>query len=381
MQWINSPAQWLTRLVQIPSVTPDHGGPKAGVLGEAAMAAFMAAQFRALGGEVIFDEVLPGRPSVYGIFRNPASSKWIALDCHTDTVGVENMSDPPFDGRIEDGKVWGRGAVDDKASLAVALAVLESMHAHAQLPAANLIVAAVADEEMNLGGAYKFADWLRARKLVLDELVVAEPTLCAPAYGHKGVSRITVHIKGHSVHTSQPQLGKNAISAALKVAAAFEQEHVRLQSLPTTPVGTATLTISMMHGGRAFNIVPDACSISIDRRTVAGESANDESVKLAEMARAASPLPIEIEGAVDCDAFYQPPDSALVQQFARWTGIAPVIVPYGTDASAYEPGVTHKNLLVIGPGSIDQAHGAQEWVAISELDALARAYAKWWDHS
>ena len=214
MPLLTHPTEWLARHVRNPSVTPAHAGPRALVPGEARIAAQLAQWFREFGGEVIQENVYENRPNTYGIWRNPSSNKWIALDCHVDTVGVEQMPGDPFGGEIKDGRVWGRGAVDDKASFAVALALLESMHAQQQLPAANLIIAAVADEEMLLGGGGKFAAWLRANQIVPDELLIAEPTNCAPCYGHKGVARITCRIHGVAAHTSQPHMGANAISAA-----------------------------------------------------------------------------------------------------------------------------------------------------------------------
>ncbi|MFN8454973.1 MAG: M20/M25/M40 family metallo-hydrolase [Anaerolineae bacterium] len=178
-------AAWLSRLVQIPSVSPDHAGPRAGVMGEARLAAEVARCFRELGGEVEVEEVLPGRPNVYGIWRG-RSERWMALDVHLDTVGVEQMAGDPFDGRIADGRVYGRGSVDTKASLGVALALLEAMLRSGQQPAANLLLVATMDEESRTQGAHAFARWVRRRGFELDQLAVAEPTMCGPVYGHKG---------------------------------------------------------------------------------------------------------------------------------------------------------------------------------------------------
>jgi hypothetical protein len=88
---------WLKRLVNIPSVTPEQAGPRAGAPGEARLAAAVAGWFRDFGGEVSTEDVLPGRPNVYGIWRG-TSQRWAALDVHMDTVGVEQMSGDPFGG-------------------------------------------------------------------------------------------------------------------------------------------------------------------------------------------------------------------------------------------------------------------------------------------
>src|SRR5687768_12533332 len=114
-------AEWLSRLVRIPSVNPLQAGPNAGEPGEARISDQVAEWFRELGGEVHREEVHPGRRNVYGIWPGK-SDQWVAVDAHMDTVGVEHMTGDPFSGEIRDGRVWGRGAVDTKATLAVMLA-------------------------------------------------------------------------------------------------------------------------------------------------------------------------------------------------------------------------------------------------------------------
>src|SRR5215212_10773212 len=153
-------ATWLKRLVQIPSVTPEQAGPRAGEPGEARMADAIAGYFRDLGGEVHVEDVLPGRPNVYGIWRG-TSERWAALDVHMDTVGVEQMLGDPFSGDLRAGRVYGRGAVDTKASLGVALALLDALRRAGRRPACNLLIAATADEENLARGAAAFAAWVR----------------------------------------------------------------------------------------------------------------------------------------------------------------------------------------------------------------------------
>ena len=370
-----SPAEWLARLVQIPSVNPLHSFGNSAIVGEERIALQIAEWFRALGGETTMEYAAVDRPNVYGIWRG-SSERWVAVDVHTDTVGVAQMPGNPFSGDIRDGKVWGRGAVDDKASLAVILAVLEGMQHAKRSPHANIVIGATIDEEEGGPGPRNFAAWLKQRGILAD-LVVAEPTGCAPCYGHKGAVRQTYTTRGVATHTSQPELGRNAISAMLPVIQALEAEHARLCTLPASAVGRATLTISMIQGGRAFNIVPDACTISIDRRVVAGERASDVARHLGEIVRAASPLPVEIQSSLCENAFHQPADSESVRRFSHWSSQTPITVPYGSNAFAYGNDIV-KSCVVLGPGSIDQAHGAEEWVEISQLDALAHIYAQWW---
>jgi acetylornithine deacetylase/succinyl-diaminopimelate desuccinylase-like protein len=369
-------AGWLSKLVQIPSVTPAQAGPRSGEPGEAAIADALARWFTQLGGEVHVDEVYPGRPNVYGIWQGQGTC-WAAVDVHTDTVGVEQMTGDPFDGAIRDGRVWGRGAVDTKASLGIVLALLEQLQARGQKPIPNLVIGATVDEEFGAKGAPAFARWLRAQNLSIDEMIVAEPTMCVPVYGHRGVARFRCTVQGQPAHSSQPDLGKNAIQAAARIAIAYAAEHERLQKVAELPtLGAAALTVTEIHGGTGINVVPDRCTLSIDRRVVDGENAVEVIDRLVELAHAQTELPLDVIRLRELDAFLEPPDSPWMQRLGQWAGREPVSAPYGTNAWAYKG--TPKSCAVIGPGSIDQAHGAEEWVEISQLELMAQIYAQWW---
>ena len=369
-------AGWLSRLVQIPSVTPVQSGARSGQTGEAQIASEISKWFTALGGEVHVEECIPGRPSVYGVFPGN-TNRWAALDVHTDTVGVEQMSGDPFSGEVRDGRVYGRGAVDTKASLAVALALLEALHATKSKPQPNLLIAASADEEDQARGAPAFAEWVRRRSIVLDQLMVAEPTECLPIHGHRGVVRLRCDIAGQSAHSAQPQNGKNAVTACAQLALEFVAEHERLQlANPVSALGPGALTVTLISGGRGLNIVPDECSLSIDRRVVTGEQPDEIIASLTELAQRVCPLPVKVTKLLGVGAFLQAPDTPWLKELAACSGTAAALAPYGTNAWAY--GGLARECVVLGPGSIDQAHGVEEWVAISELSKLARIYSQWW---
>lgn len=368
-------ALWLSRLVQIPSVSPHQAGSRAGEPGEGRIAAEVARWFHEFGGEVHTEEVLPGRPNVYGLWRGQ-SDRWLAVDVHLDTVSVELMMGDPFDGRIADGRVYGRGAVDTKASLAIMLALLEEMRRSGQRPRGNLLIAATVDEEVGATGAPAAGRWISRQGLHIAELLIAEGTLCAPIHGHKGVVRLEFAVRGKSVHSSQPHLGQNAVVAAAQLTLAMQAEHERLQTLPPAGLGQPQLTVTIMRGGSGINVVPDACQVSIDRRVVDGERASAVVTQLYALAQAACPLPLTMQVQKEIDAFYQPADSPWVRQLVEWTGQQPHTAPYGTNAWGYADVAAAR--VVFGPGSIDQAHGAEEWVEIAELERAATIYARWW---
>jgi acetylornithine deacetylase/succinyl-diaminopimelate desuccinylase-like protein len=367
--------EWLQRLVHIPSVGPRNAGPRSGAIDEGRIAAQVAIWFETLGGEVEREDVYPGRPNTYGIWRGQ-SDRWIAVDVHIDTVGIETMIGDPFDGRLENGRVYGRGSVDTKASLGVVLALLEDMQRRGEILEPNLVVCASSDEETGCGGAPVFAQWLHRRALELDQLLVAEPTMCAPIYGHKGASNVIFEIQGEAAHSSTPHLGKNAIVAAAQLITALAAEHERVSRLPpSTDVGAPSLSVAMISGGQAFNIVPDKCQIHVNRRVVPGEHPAVISAAPEVYARRHCPLPLTMTIVNELRAFYQLPDTPWIRQLSAWSGMAAATAPYGTNASAYS-GLA-REVAIFGPGSIDQAHRDVEWIDVTELEKAAGIYANW----
>ncbi len=381
-------AQSVSDLVRIPSVNPLHQGPKSdehGSDGERAMAEFLGTRFDALGAdEVVLHDVIDDRPNVYGFFPG-RTDRLAVLDVHTDTVTVEHMTDPPFDGRIADGHVWGRGALDTKASLGVITAMLASWQRSGHRPEPTLlVVGSIGEEAGGLLGATYFRPWAEERGLEIDQMIVAEPTQLSPIHGHNGGVGLLITAQGASAHSSQPHLGQNAIHAIAPVIAAFEQEHARLQTLePTTGLGNPTLAVTMIDGGTGGNVIPAHCTIQVGRRISPGEDSEAVYEQLAAIARDACPLPVHIEsafgpspdGRVGADAFYQSADSSFVRALASWAGTSPAVAPFGTNALRYTGFVN--DMVVFGPGSIDEAHQATECVSIDDLVTTAEVYTRW----
>jgi acetylornithine deacetylase len=196
-------------------------------------------------------------------------------------------------------------------------------------------------------------------------------------YGHKGLSRLEFQVNGVSAHSSQPQLGRNAIVAVAYLVVALEIENQRLLATsPETALGPATLTVSLIQGGSGINVVPDICTVALDRRVLAGEEPAEVSAALSELAQRVCPLPVTARVLNEIPAFLQPPDAPWISQLIEWSGCEPAVVPFGTNAWAYDE--VSRECVILGPGSIDQAHGDEEWVAVSELEKLADIYLRWW---
>ena len=371
-----SMAELLSEMVRIPSVNPMHHGPRSGTVAEADMANWVARRAEALGAEVELDEIEPGRPNVYARFAG-RTERMLAVDVHLDTVGVEHMEGDPFDGRITEGRVWGRGAVDTKATMAVVLAVMGEMTAAGQQPMCTVeLVGTISEEGGGLAGASAYRDRLLERGERREQIVVAEPTMCAPVYGHKGGLGLEVEVEGRAAHSSKPHLGINALSAGARIVAAIDTEQERLANQREVgALGVGTVSVNEMSGGRARNIVPDHCELYVGRRIADREDYEEEFARLTEVIRAAA-LParvkVHLANGFGSNAFFQAPGSDLVTALTEMSGYGPAVADFGTNALRY--GEVADQIVVFGPGSIDQAHQAIEWVEIAELERAADVY-------
>ncbi len=370
-------ARRVGELVRIPSVNPLQAGPISGTDGETELAHYLADKVEHLGATVHLDEAMPGRPNLYAHFKGQTDQN-VVIDVHLDTVAVEHMTQDPFDGRIEDDRVYGRGSVDTKATFAIAMAVLEELKDQGG-PVPNVwLVGTISEEIGGLLGAKAFRKWADNNDLTVDRLIVAEPTLCAPVHGHKGGLGLEITVNGVAAHSSKPHLGANAISAAGRIIEALDAEQLRLQEVGgTTAVGAGTLSVTEINGGLARNIIPDCCTLYAGRRTAPGEVPDELFEQLSAIVKqAGAPLDVDVAMAYGAGsaAFYEDPAGALIAELCSLADSEPETATYGSNALAY-PDFAGETIL-FGPGSIDQAHKAIEWVDISELERAADVYRK-----
>ncbi len=355
----------LADLVRIPSINPmgrTCSGPE---YTEAAIGAYVEALLRRHSIDVQVSESAPGRPNVIG-FVDAGARRTLLLEAHLDTVHAEGMTVEPFGANIADGALYGRGACDTKASLAAFLHAVITTLQYPEKLQHNVVIAAVADEE------YRFTGALHALKsgLKADYGIAGEPTMLHIVRAHKGVVRWHLRTTGRAAHSAYPDRGENAIYRMGRVLVRLEEYARELQARTPHPLlGTPTLSVGMIEGGQAVNIVPDHCRIEIDRRTLPGERADDA-------IRAVRDLLAEYEGCEIEDPYLAasgmdvPADAPIVQTLAR--AIRPVAgepvvegAQYATDAGIYTgAGIP---TVVFGPGSIADAHTAGEHVALQEL--------------
>lgn len=381
----NSVVDLLRDLVAIPSVNPmgrDVSGPE---FFEGRMSDYLVGFFQRLGVPYERIEVVPGRANVIARYDSPGAALTLLLDAHQDTVPVEGMTIPPFEPTVKDGRVYGRGSCDVKGGMAAMLWAFQRLVTERPAGAANVIMSCTCDEEQTSLGVNDLTKlWTepsgRSKLLTQrpDAAIVAEPTLLHVVVAHRGACRFRIRTRGRACHSSNPSLGINAIYRMAKVVEALEEYAALLPSkVAAHPLcGSATLSVGRIYGGTSVNVVPDDCAIEIDRRIVPGESSKEVIADMYEFLK--SRLDFEFEPPwVDGCTLNNDQNGwlaeALLQQIEPVAGPRQAIgVFYGTHASrTAAKGVTS---VVFGPGSIDQAHTKDEWIAIDELEKAAEIY-------
>lgn len=363
------PIQTLQQLVGINSVNPEWGGP-----GEGEVADYLVHFFKDHGIPCWTQEVLPGRHNVLARVRRGAPGPGLLLEAHMDTVGVERMTLAPFDPVIRDGRLQGRGSCDVKASLAAMMHALVDFQSKTSSSGDVLLAAVVDEEHLFRGVSALLAD------LPSDfhpaAAVVAEPTSMQLARANKGVLRFRVTAHGLASHSSKPHLGANAITAMARWLVLLEDQPSH-GAVPAHPlVGPATCVAGIIEGGQQVNFVPDRCTVSLDRRLLPGESAKAClaacRASLDQVERACAGIRFEMEEPFLVDeAMETPTDAGIVRrtgEVLQKMGLnpEPIGVPFGCDATKVSrAGIPS---VIVGPGSIDQAHTPDEFIELEQFD-------------
>lgn len=356
----------LRDLVRIPSVNPAYEGG----VSEAGVVAWLREFCLGRGIETWETEVFPGRPNLIARLPGRDPTRRIVLEAHTDTVSVKGMTIPPFDPVIYGNLLYGRGSCDTKAGLAAMLHAMVSLKDEGLVPPCEVWLAAVVDEEYSYRGVVKLCEGLTARAAI-----VAEPTELRLVVASKGVLRWRIRVRGKAAHSSKPHLGVNAINHMARLILALEEDEAALATKVHPLAGAATCNVGVISGGVQVNFVPDECVIEIDRRLLPGEKAADALTNyqslLDEIALRHPGFIAEMESPMltdeGLDTPVDSPPALLGGEILREMGLdgTPAGVPFGSDASKLSrQGVPS---LVFGPGSIDRAHGAVEYVEIDEV--------------
>ena len=268
----------LQDLVRIPSVNPDLV-PDAD--GEAKIANYIADTLAGWGLEVQVREIAEGRLNVIATLEGAGAGRTLLFNGHMDTVGVEGMAEP-YSGEVRDGRLYGRGAIDMKGSLAATMAATKSLIDSGITLRGSVIFTYVADEEYASIGTSAIADDIRQGRLRRpDGAVNTEATGLRVGIGHKGFTWLEVVTEGKAAHGSRPDLGVDAIAQMGKLLVEVDRLQEQLAAGDQhSLLGAGSVHASLVNGGREMSSYPARCTLKLERRTVPSETADSVAEEL-----------------------------------------------------------------------------------------------------
>jgi acetylornithine deacetylase len=368
----NDVAGLLGAMVGIPSVNPSfqQQDRPADWFGEAKLAAFILDWLTMAGIEARLDEASPGRPNVVARLAGPPGAPSMLWEGHTDTVQVEGM-DAPFAARIEGARLYGRGAVDDKACLAMFMLAMRALKRRGA--ACDLTFLAAVDEEVSSRGALHHV----AHHGPYDLGIAGEPTGLAVLRASKGAVRFVVEAKGKAAHASTPEHGVDALLACADLHRHLDA-YIRSTGAAHPLLGRRTLTCTMMRAGEGANTVPAYAAMTFDFRTLPDQTGAEAFDEIAAVVRSFGdnhPCGAEFvvnRPFIDHPSMETPEGANIVKALCaalERCGTRAVVAgaPFGSDASRLARAGTP--CVVFGPGRIEHAQSKDEHV---DLDEVAR---------
>jgi len=363
----------ICELVTIESVNPSLSPTGSG---ETPIARFVASWLGAEGLDVDLVEPIPGRPSVVGVLPGTGGGLSLMLNAHMDTVGAGAMSSA-FEPVVADGRVYGRGAYDMKASLAAIM--ITAREAQTLGLAGDLIVTAVADEEVASIGTSAVLDRFEA-----DAAIVTEPTELRLCLAHKGFVWLEVESRGVAAHGSRPDLGVDAIGQMGRILKRVVELDRKLRSGNRHALlGTGSIHASLIEGGQEWSTYPASCVARLERRTIPGEdgatSVREIEGLIADARREDSAVDASVSVALERASSEVGADHLVARAVAEAAtgsmGKAPqtIGVAYWMDmALLNQAGIP---TVAFGPSG-EGAHADVEWVDIDSVETCVRVYLR-----
>lgn len=329
------------------------------------------------GAEIRLDRFEAGRGNLVARFgpREPG----LLLGGHIDVVPAGDESEwssPPFEGVVKGDRLYGRGSCDMKTGLAAALKAIEGSSGRKMRR--GLLLVATAGEEVGFDGLKA----LYARDLIPEGAaklgVMAEPTDLRPIRAHKGLADFRITVTGRSGHASKPELGVNAVEKCADLIEAISLWGRTLRKDADRDLGSTIATPTVIRGGTKSNVIPDSCELIVDTRWVpkhrtAFVERGLNSV-IASLKKKDPAFDARVELMYDSPALKLSPTHPAVRLAESISGLKSEVAPYGTEAALYaEHGIPS---LVLGPGSLKQAHVVDEFVELSEARKAITIYSK-----
>jgi len=377
--------RWTQELVRIPSVyRPERGEA------EEPAARWVESRLKEIGLQVSFEMVEPGRPNVIGVWRGAEGGKTLMFEGHTDVVtegDAKQWTYPPFEAKIVDGKMYGRGANDMKGGLVAAICATQAIVASGVELGGDVLIGAVCDEEGHMIGIKHFVEqgWADG----VDAAIICEPEENHLCVSQKGVMWVRVTATGKMAHGAMPLTGINSaypmaefLVAMRELEAAQIAAHGKHEFLGQPSI-TPTILRSPVRGEAQNNVMPAQTEVVLDVRLIPGQSPEEIEAKIKAACEAVRTrdervtfevqvLEARAPTATDRD---EPVVRVLDQSYRDLTGKEPIYggVPGSTDGTILNSraGVP---IVTCGPGDIYIPHHVDEWLGLDELIEATKLY-------
>jgi putative selenium metabolism hydrolase len=340
---------------------------------ESALAEVVAARMGTMGFNVETDAF----GNVLGLRQGTRSGPTLILDAHLDTVPVTHTPawlHDPFGAEFDQGRIWGRGSADTKGALAAMLCAAAALE---DFPGTLIVSASVCEEDMTTAALAHVLDQHPA-----DLVIVGEPTSLCLGTAQKGRAGLWVEATGRSAHSSRPELGDNAIYKMMEAVS-----RIRALPLPTDAElgrGVCELIEIDSEPKPSPGMVPHFCRARLALRLLPGETAASVLARTRDALEGLEGLSVRLLDTSQCcytgqaiamQEFvpaWKNRDLALQARLLEALGTTAFAAPYTTNASA--AAVRNIPTFLLGPGSIEQAHTVDEWIALDQLMAAPKAY-------
>lgn len=337
--------------------------------GELAAAEVIAAYFARHGVECQVDRWGDHRANVVAHIKSSGERPALFFICHLDVVspGEEPWHHGPFDAHEADGNIYGRGTVDMKGGTASAVAAIcETLDSGVELQG-DVFFAATAGEETDSAGIVRLMQSAESLPTPAG-VIIPEPTDFAVITAHRGLLWLEITTRGKAVHSSMPQRGVNAIMSMKLALDALERHKVTCDRHPT--LGECSLSVNMIAGGEALNIVPDQCSIGVDIRTLPGQNHDAILWDIEQLLVTLRRENRQFDGALSVDRSVEAMETDADCPFVK-TFCSAVDVDM-TNAIGFTTDAPHllslgAPIVIYGPGKPSQCHQVNEHIAVADL--------------
>ena len=357
----------LADLVAFPTVSGESNGEIIG---------YIKSYLDSHGVDVLLDVTDDGKQMNLFATIGPKVDGGIILSGHTDVVpaSAEGWQGDPFILRRDQGRLYGRGAVDMKGFVAIALAMVPDFVAARDRLRVPVHLAFTFDEEVGCFGSARMPEFLDSHDISAEMAIIGEPTEMRPFIGHRGGMELSAEVTGTPGHASKPAGKVNAIFYAARLIEFINQTARDIASRPDAdspfdPPYTS-ISVGLINGGEARNVIPAFCQFEWEIRPLPGDDSHSvladirafaDDVLVPEMRALSDEADITLTIVSDVPGMEARPHSTAAELVARlWTNEEPGVVSFGTDGAYFQK--AGMETIVFGPGGMAQMHQPDEYI-------------------